>query len=286
MKKNLLLLLLSCFALTACHNDLDEFEYNPLPNQPSVDSVQIKNESVLKELLAKYPDTEYNQVMNEARTVDYFKGKTIGYLGASLVNLPECGLARYIVEKAFGCSVKYYGHGGYGYAAKNNLQGYARDMGKHDVYVIWGTTNDYSLDVPVGSPTDYTEEDGYDESKLNTACGGMNYAIAQARRINPDALILGYSTVKMFNGIRLDGSMRSSTHTNGAGYHFFDYVDAQLACFKRAGIPCLNVWDWEYFTHGNWSDFYMKDGTHMKHSGYFFLAMQHVKFLTSEGRKR
>lgn len=284
MKKTLLLLLLSCFALTGCDKVMDDVENDSPENGTNINSVTNKDEAVLKNLLHKYSDVEYNKVMADARKVDYFKGKSVAYLGASLVNLPECSMARFIVEKGLGCSITHYGHGGYGYAAKNNLQGYARNMGKHDVYIIWGTTNDYSLDVPIGSPTDYTEADGFDESKLNTACGGMNYAIAQARRINPDALILGYTTVKMFNGVRLDGSMRSSTYTNGAGYHFYDYVDAQLACFERANIPCLNVWDWEFFNHSNWTDFYMKDGTHMQKSGYFFLALEHLKFLVKMGK--
>ena len=273
------LLLMALTGLVSCDQEWDDSADSTVLPHSSTTETTDEREKVLQELLAKYPNTAYAELMAEAAKVTYYRGKSVAYFGASLVNLPECALARYVVEKALGCHITNYGHGGYGYAAPNNLQGYARNMGQHDIYIFWGTTNDYSLNVPVGQPTDYTEEDGYDVTKLKTACGGMNYAIAQARRINPDALLLGYSTVKMFNGVRLDGSLRTSKHTNKVGAHFYDYVDAQLACFKRADIPCLNVWDWDFFTHGNWSEYYMADGTHMQHGGYFFLSMQHLKFL-------
>ena len=280
MNAKVIILMVCLFSLVSCSGDWHDERVVSSPPVISNAVKAEKNERILISLAEQYPNSDYDAIMKEAAKVHCYSGKSLAYLGASLVNLPECDLARYMVEKAFGCEVTAYGHGGYGYASSQNLQDYARNMNQHDVYIIWGTTNDYSLDVSVGGSSDYTEEDGYDESKLNTACGGMNYVIVQARRINPKAIVLGYSTVKIFNGLRLDGSMRNSAHTNLAGYHFFDYVDAQLACFERQNVPCLNVWDWEYFTHSNWTDHYQEDGTHLLYSGYFFLAMEHIKFLT------
>ena len=273
------LLLLSCgmsMLLVSCDDDNDGYI---APDVPEMSEVVVKEDTIISQLVEKYPDTEYDKLLAEAATVVNYRGKSIGYLGASLVNLPECNVAKRLVGKALGCKVTSYGHGGYGYAAEHNLQPYARYIGNHDIYVIWGTTNDYFLDVPVGDPKDFTAEDGYNSAKLNTVCGGMNYAIAEIRKSHPDALILAYTTTKVFNLDVLDGSVRPDKHVNKVGKHFYDYVDAQLAVCKRAGIPCLNVWDWDGFRHRNWQEFYMRDGVHLQHSGYFMLGMEHLKFL-------
>ena len=262
--------------MVSCDDEKDNLVNPPLPVVPEE---LTKEDSIINQLVEKYPDTEFNKLMAEAKTVDKYRGKSIGYLGASLVNLPECNVGKRLIWQALGCTVTSYGHGGYGYAAKHNLQPYAKYIGDHDIYVIWGTTNDYFLNVPVGSPKDFTAEDGYDPAKLKTVCGGMNYAIAEIRKSHPKALILAYTTTKVFNLDVLDGSVRPDKHVNNVGKHFYDYVDAQLAVCKRAGIPCLNVWDWNGFRHKNWQEFYMRDGVHLQHSGYFMLGMQHLRFL-------
>ena len=43
----------------------------------------------------------------------------------------------------------------------------------YDIYIIWCSTNDI-WGNPIGTSSDYTGDDGFDERKLATQCGGLN----------------------------------------------------------------------------------------------------------------
>ena len=68
------------------------------------------------------------------------------------------------------------------------------------------------MNLPMGSPTDYTEADEYDEGKLGTQCGGMNYCIRHLRQLNPHAQIYIFGSLPFFEhegGYRARGGLSS-----------------------------------------------------------------------------
>ena len=59
----------------------------------------------------------------------------------------------------------------------------------YDIYIIWCSTNDI-WGNPIGTSSDYTGDDGFDERKLTTQCGGLNYCIKTIQQHAPSAKIL------------------------------------------------------------------------------------------------
>lgn len=238
-----------------------------------------KSEQNLEALAARYPSAGYAEVMERAKAYS-LKGATVAYFGASLANNKECDVAKEMLANALQCKVVTYGYGGYAFGDGNRtLKTYADQLRAHDVYILFATTNDYFRDVPLGLPTDYTAADGFDGGKTASACGGLNYILQQIRRRNPKALVVAFNCPKFFNAVRSDGMDRSSQATNGLGLGFHDYLDAYEACFRNAGVPCLDQWAFEGFTPKNWMEFYMEDGVHLNENGYFLLGILQLNFL-------
>ena len=132
------------------------------------------------------------------------RGKRVQVFGGSLSVLPQSETAKELWRTHLGMEVQSCGRGGAGFAldmsqpdvnmASNNGLEFHADKNsiqrqvwwyasaEYDIYVLWASTNDYTMNLPMGSPTDYTEADGYDEGKLGTQCGGMNYCIRHLRK--------------------------------------------------------------------------------------------------------
>lgn len=107
------------------------------------------------------------------------KGKSIGVFGGSLSVNPESETAKSIWKKMLGVTVTTYGVGGAGFSSLQgtSIQQQVDGAAVHDIYILWCSTNDYNGNRECGEWSDYTELDSYDESKLVTQCGGINYCI-------------------------------------------------------------------------------------------------------------
>lgn len=271
--KRLTLLLLVLLGLcdVSCTTD-DDFA-------PMMLHCSSQGTALLDSLAARYPLAGYAEVM--ARAGGYsLQGATVAYIGASLANNKECDVAKRMVAEALACRVVTYGHGGYAFGAETEtLKSYADQLGCHEVYIIFCTTNDYFRNVPIGSPADCTESDGFDKKHALTACGGLNYLIRQIRLCNPEATVVAFNCPKFFNGVRTDGMALQTGATNDIALAFHDYLDAYRACFRQAGIPCLLQWELDCFTQANWKEFYMEDGVHLNENGYFILGIRQLHFL-------
>lgn len=115
----------------------------------------------------------------------------------------------------------------------------AANVAPYDIYIMWCSTNDI-WGNPIGTSSDYTEEDGFDERKLTTQCGGLNYCIKTIQQHSPGAKILLFASLKSFTDSY--GYSRTGLSKYNPPRRMCDYVDAQIECAERFSVPVLNLW--------------------------------------------
>ncbi len=247
-----------------------------------IQTLDARKVSDVASYAVKYPEAQYYELVAAADSVVCYAGKSVAVFGGSLAANAECDVCKSMYTQLLHCSsVVTYAHGGYGYATTNgSVQDYLPILGRHDIYILWCSTNDYSTSVLVGSPTDFTEADGYDEEHTNTQCGGLNRCIHAIREINPDALIVGYTSLRFFgeDGSRKEGYLEDSNVKNKQGSTFKDYVDTQRETFELAGIPYFDQYYCGLFNVDNYSSFYFTDGYHLNEDGYFLLGCEQIRY--------
>lgn len=199
-------------------------------------------------------------------------GKSVAVFGGSVSVIPESESAKILWKERLGMSVTNYGVPGAGFSSLQgkSLQQQVDEAGVFDIYILWASTNDYTNDREVGTYTDYTEFDGYDEVKLTTQAGGINYCIKRIYEKNPDAIIYFFTSSKAFN----DRGGYDPFHQEG----MVRYVKIQEEICELHGIPYL-----DQFTMGGFNiynkDLYYSDPIHMNAMGYKRLGELQVAFL-------
>jgi len=199
-------------------------------------------------------------------------GKSVAVFGGSVSVIPESDSAKALWKHYLGMTITNYGVPGAGFSSLQgkSLQQQVDEAGVFDIYILWASTNDYTNKRKIGLYTDYTELDGYDEEKLTTQAGGINYCIKKIYELNPHAVIYFFTSSKAFND-------------RGAYDPFFetgmvDYVEMQKKICKLHGIPFL-----DQFTLGGFNiynkDLYYSDPIHMNALGYKKLGELQVAFL-------
>ena len=207
-------------------------------------------------------------------------GKSIGVFGGSLSVRQESNVAKQIWKDTLNATVTSYGVGGAGFSSLTGttpIQTQVDGAGVHDVYVLWASTNDCTSSKEVGEWTDYTKFDNYDESKLTTQCGGINYCIKKLYEKNPNAEIYFFTGLRFFSAEY--GYNPCSKTTNGVGRTFSEYVEAQKRCCEYNGIPVLD----QFNLHGvglfNYTLYYDSDKLHMNEDGYRKIGHIQAEFL-------
>ncbi len=154
-----------------------------------------------------------------------------------------------------------------------------------DVYVIWCSTNDI-WGSPIGQSWDYTDEDGFDEQKLLTQCGGLNYVIKTIQSQSPNARILIFASLKYF------GSQYGYSKTGETRYNpprrMWDYVEMQIDCAQRFSLPVLNLWADSGINECNYKVL-CPDGIHPSKEAYRLLCPMFKSFIsyyTSGGKTK
>jgi len=210
-------------------------------------------------------------------------GKRIAVFGGSLSVNPESDAAKQLWANLLNAEVTTYGVGGAGFSSEQGytLQKQVEEAGVYDVYVLWASTNDYVNSQPCGTWKDYTAYDNYDESKLVTQCGGINYCIKTLLEKNPQAEIYFFTSLRFFGADA--GHNPFSTEPNRTGKTFADYIDGQKACCAYYGIPVLDQFNLQGINEFNVEQFYMKDKLHMNEEGYRRIAPAQAAFL-ADGR--
>ena len=205
--------------------------------------------------------------------------KSIGIFGGSLSVYSESDAAKNIWKKTLNVSITNYGVPGAGFSSLQgtSIQQQVNGAKKHDIYILWASTNDFTNDRECGTKYDYTEYDNFDTSKLVTQCGGINYAIKKLYEINPLAEIYLFTSLRFFSSD--SGHNPFSTITNSTGKRFSEYVDAQKECALLHSIPCLDQFNIQGVNSYNYINYYKPDKLHMTTAGYEKIAYKQVEFL-------
>ena len=223
---------------------------------------------------------------DEGSKIDYTLspnfGKSLGIFGGSFCNIEESDSCKQVWQEKLQFTLFNHGINGAGYSLLMQDPGvqYAIDRccrrdEPHDIYLLWSPSNDFSKGrTEIGTLSDYTEADGYDASKLNTMLGGMNYSYYTLKQKNPDAEILLFTTLPIFN----KGAAGYDTlYADGVGLRQF--VDAQIEWAKAHNVPYLDLFRRSGFTHSNSGPYYQNDKLHPKVEGYKHLVDITLPFL-------
>ena len=208
-------------------------------------------------------------------------GKRIAVFGGSLSVNPESDAAKQMWSDLLGAEVVTYGVGGAGFSSEQGctLQWQVDTAEVVDVYVLWASTNDYTNSRECGTWKDYTVYDNYDESKLTTQCGGINYCIKTLLEKNPEAEIYFFTSLRFFG--QDAGHNPFSTEPNKTGKTFADYIQAQKDCCAYYGIPVLDQFNLQGINEFNMSLYYKGDKLHMNEAGYRKIGPVQAAFLAN-----
>ena len=209
------------------------------------------------------------------------RGKTVAVFGGSLSVNRESQATKLMWRQYLNMQVTDYGHGGYGFSS---LQGSILDQvnraKQHDIYILWASTNDYTNNREPGTPQDYTEADGFDESKLVTQCGGLNYCIRKLREINPRATIYVFGSLPFW--WNSGGYDPQSSEVNKTGHNFGYYIELQRQVAYLQGVKFLDQFQLPVLTPQTKDRYYLQDNLHMNYNGYANVGVYQLQFLATE----
>ncbi|SDA49460.1 GDSL-like Lipase/Acylhydrolase family [Algoriphagus alkaliphilus] len=199
-------------------------------------------------------------------------GKSVAVFGGSVSVIPPSDSAKVQWEKYLNLKITNYGVPGAGFSSLQgkSLQKQVDEAGVFDIYILWASTNDYTNNRAVGEYTDYTELDGYDEQKLITQAGGINYCIKKIYEKNPDATIYFFTSSKAF--------VNRGAHDPSVEIGMSRFVENQKKICALHGIPVLDQFTLAGFNTYNQDKFY-RDPIHMNYLGYKKLGELQVSFL-------
>lgn len=199
-------------------------------------------------------------------------GKSVAVFGGSVSVIPESDSAKKLWEDYLGMTITNYGVPGAGFSSLQgkSMQQQVDEAGVFDIYILWASTNDYTNNRANGSYTDYTEFDNYDEDKLTTQAGGINYCIKKIYEINPKAIIYFFTSSKAFN----DRGAYDPFYPKG----MVEYVAMQKKISELHGIPVLDQFLLGGYNSYN-KDLYYRDAIHMNELGYKKIGELQVSFL-------
>ena len=235
----------------------------------------------LKSLGCELVDSALMQKVAKKCRMSKNRGKSVAVFGGSLSVNKESQAAKLMWREYLNMQVTDYGHGGYGFSS---LQGSILDQvngaRKHDIYILLASTNDYTNNREPGTPTDYTQADNFDKSKLVTQCGGLNYCIQKLREINPKATIYIFGSLPFW--WNTGGYDPQSTEVNKTGHNFCYYTQLQREIADLQGVKFFDQFSLPIMTPETKDRYYLGDNLHMNYNGYANVGVYQLHFLATE----
>lgn len=193
--------------------------------------------------------------------------KKIAIFGGS-VAVNEYNALKDSIKKALNTEiVDNYAINGYGFSSlqgsiQTEVNSAISSGNDYDVFILWASSNDYTNSREIGSYKDYTVLDSYNETKLTTQCGGINYCIKKILEHNPKAEIYFITSYKCY-----DKESGYNTFYCGKENKLYSYVSAQKQCCAYYSIPILDLWSMMGINELNRSMYYVDD-VHINTDGY------------------
>lgn len=245
-------------------------------------------------VLLLLPSCSSSYVADEPQpaTVDYLHspnyGKRMAIFGGSFSRIEASNVCKEHWQQKLGISWSDFGINGAGFSnlpqdpgVQYEISKCARDHNDYDIFLLWSPSNDFTkVGDNIGSQTDYTEADGYDQTKLNTLLGGMNFCYEQILQLNPEAEILLFTTLPVFH-VGPKGYL--TDYKEGIGLE--QYVDAEITWAKRHDIPYLDLFRLSGFTLDNYKQYYEHDALHPNQAGYEQLKQLTADFIAYPQRQ-
>ena len=269
--------MIATFSLFSCQKD-DGFSSRDITY---LDQAEVQKRVEENGLTITYADSSALNDAICASVASFNQDKTVCVFGGSLSCCTESLYAKYLWAYYLNWHIFTYGMGGYGFSS---LQGSIQNQVDHakpaDIYILWASTNDYTNNREIGKPSDYTEADGYDQSKLTTQCGGMNYCIKKLQKISPEAKIYVFGSLPFYQ--HEGGYMTETELRNELGHTFYQYIEAQQKVAELHGLKFLNQFDIPVLTRESSALYYQDDAFHMTEQGYANVGVYQLYFLATE----
>ena len=183
------------------------------------------------------------------------RGKSVGVFGGSISSLPATQVATVFWRTRLGMKVTSYGKRGAGFVVPTkNISDQVAVAGRHDIFIFWCSSNDYSYNHPNTTVAMQNE--------------AMRKCIQTIRNKYPASKIYIFTPLKGF----CNKWWRSLSQ--------FAYGQMDLA--KEMGLKCCNLYDLDYNTDETVSIFYQEDKVHPNETGYYNFGWRMLYFLATE----
>lgn len=208
-------------------------------------------------------------------------GKKAAVFGGSFSCIPQADVAKKVWKDKLNLDITTYGVEAMGFSILTGENAIpfqvkkALKKEKYDIYILWASTNDFRLNLEIGTYKDYTKYDNFDEKKLETQCGGINYCIQEILKNNPEARIYFFTT------LRSNKWNERSNDPFCEEKSIYDYVKAQENCCKYWGVPCFNMYDVTPINYLTEKIYVQEDGIHLTEACYEKMGDTMAMFMAS-----
>lgn len=223
----------------------------------------------VSEEINRYTRERVNNVWGKWHPEKSLAGKSIAFFGGSMCHLAvgKGSISQYsdttksnTITENIGYireQLEYYGANIVNYAVSGSgflrpidgktIFSQASNAGVHDIYVIWASTNDWTMGAyPLGEFDDY-QKDG----KVDTVCGALNATISVLIDKNKNAKIYVLLPMKGVDTRGIDfangkygnamSDIISTYYKNPMGYTFGDYINAVVKVCAFRGVAVADT---------------------------------------------
>lgn len=187
-----------------------------------------------------------------------------------------------------------YGIGGAGFAigGSNTIPNQVKnalEVRRHDMYILWCSTNDYNNMIPYG-------EINYEVDcieNINSQSEGINYCINEIRKYDNQAKILLFTSLRYFSSFSNKiGNLFDSGYNPSSIHGGFDnknlrfYVEKQIECCLNKNIEYLDLNSLCDFKVDNYQSYYQDDKLHLTPKGYEKVGVIQAKYIKNVSKKK